>query len=545
MAILYKTAKKACQSLAKTVNDMSSGLSFYVIPHHSGQRNDALTIEAANFAGHKAEQFMRRIISNKSRQEDSTCFLGTAIAFEQSFLGLRYKPHRISIITVNVDQYEDMNGLKADLYHHLWIALDKDEQVRKTDHGGQHEHHKHPIKADKKDITFRNLKADIFTVLMQSFENIPDAAITLGTTRAHQAVHAEATHKSLYYIFPLAMEACQFILNDIQRTPHHQQGQITLAQKLSADIAENINEDSLESWWTFAEPAATMAWLDYTPQQILSACVNSGVDPLVRANGLLLQEILGIELLSPKDLVSIYNSFGDKEKLEELHQQQSDVSFEDALIQGLKLESNRPFLDEALFQNERLSQGKAIGWTASALQASARAFDKALQSGRTPEQAARLEYEGVKTKNNWENLESLSLKILEARQDGDTTMLESIVETYADDQDYRNILESFKQTLNDPAYTNKLSVDPAPSGPALGQEPKPQGPALELSNAPATPAAAPAAPGPASPGMGMGMGATPPPLRAVKPLGANKDSTSAETPSDALPASEEKKTDSE
>ena len=537
MAILYKTAKQVCQHLTKTVNDMTNGLNFYVIPHHGGQRNDALTIEASEFSGHKAEQFMRRIISNKARQEDSTCFLGTAIAFEQSFFGLRYKPHRISIITVNIDQYEDMNELKADLYHHLWIALDKDEKIKKTDHGGQHEHHKYPIKADKRDITFRNLKADVFSVLMQSFENIPDAALTLATTRAQQAVHAEATHKTLYYIFPLAMESCQFLLNDLQRIPHHQQAQILLAQKLCEDIADNINDDSLESWWMFAEPAATMAWLDYTPQQILSACVNSGVDPLVRANGLLLQEILGIELLPPKELLSVYNSFGGKEQIEELHHHKSDESFEDALVQGLKLESNRPFLDEALFQNERLSQGKAIGWTASALQASARAFDKALQSGRTPEQAARLEYEGVKSKSNWESLESLSLKILEARQEGETTMLESIIETYADDQDYYNILESFKQTLNDPAYTNKLSIDPAPSGPALGQEPKPQAPALELANAPATPAAAMSAPS-------MGMGGTPPPLRAIKPLGGNnKVNTPPSNTEDNTEATDKKATD--
>jgi len=524
MAILYKNAKQICQQLSKTVNEMQHGLSFYAIPHHDGQRNDALTIEATNFSGHKAEQFMRRIISNHRLKDDQTSYLGTAIAFEQGFLGLYYKSLRISLLTVNIDQYDNLNELQADLYHHLWLALAKDAEVKKAEHGGQHEHSKYPIKSDKMALTRRNLKADIFSVLMQSFDNIPDAPLTLGQQRSLQAVKAEPSHKALYYAFPLAMESCQFLLNDLQRLPINQQSKITIALKLAEDISLNVSDESIHSWWEFAEPAATMAWLDYTEQEILSACVNSGLDPLIRANGILLQEILGVELLSPKDLKSIYNSFGDKAKLKELHDEQSDSSFEQALIQGIKTSSNRPFLDEALFQNERLSQGKALGWTASALQASAKAFDKALKSGRTPEQAARLEYEGVKSHSEWDSLESLSHRILEARQDGATTTLESVVEHYASNQDYRNILESFEKTLADPAYTNKLSVDPAPVMPAATPAtPAPQAPAQQLSAAPQQ-ALAPAAPG----GMGGGgMSGAIPPLRASKPLGKNSPNNDA------------------
>tara|TARA_R110002126_G_scaffold13118_1_gene56168 strand:- start:411185 stop:412807 length:1623 start_codon:yes stop_codon:yes gene_type:complete len=521
MAILYKNAKLICQNLSKTVNEMQHGLSFFAIPHHDGQRNDALTIEATNFSGHKAEQFMRRIISNNRLKDDQTSYLGAAVAFEQGLFGMYYKALRISLLTVNIDQYDDLNELKADLYHHLWLALNKDAEIKKAEHGGQHEHHKYPMKSDKLALTRRNLNADIFSVLMQSFENIPDAPLTLGKTRSTQAVKAEPSHKALYYAFPLAMEACQFLLDDLQRMPINQQSQITIALKLAEEVSSNVNDESIQSWWEFAEPAATMAWLDYSKQEILSACVNSGLDPLIRANGILLQEILDVELLSPKDLKSIYNSFGDKAALKELHEEQGDTSFEEALIQGIKTSSNRPFLDEALFQNERLSQGKALGWTASALQASAKAFDKALKTGRTPEQAARLEYEGVKSHSEWESLESLSHKILEARQDGGTTTLEGVVDHYAENQDYRNILESFEKTLADPAYTSKLSVDPSPVMPAAKPAgPAPQTPALELSAAPqqaatpATPAAAPAMGGMG----GMGGG---PPLRASKPLGKN------------------------
>jgi hypothetical protein len=471
MAILYKNAKLICQNLSKTINEMQHGLSFYAIPHHDGQRNDALTIEATNFSGHKAEQFMRRIISNNRLKDDQTSYLGAAVAFEQGLFGMYYKSLRISLLTVNIDQYDDLNALKADLYHHLWLALNKDSEIKKAEHGGQHEHHKYPMKSDKLDLTRRNLKADIFSVLMQSFENIPDAPLTLGQTRSLQAIKAEPSHKALFYAFPLAMEACQFLLNDLQRLPINQQSQVTIALKLAEDVSSNVSDESIQSWWEFAEPAATMAWLDYSKQEILSACVNSGLDPLIRANGILLQEILDVELLSPKDLKDIYNSFGDKAALKELHEEQGDTSFEEALIQGIKTSSNRPFLDEALFQNERLSQGKALGWSASALQASAKAFDKALKTGRTPEQAARLEYEGVKSHSDWESLESLSQKVLEARQE--------------------------------------LSAAP------------------QQAAAPATPAAAPAM------GMGAGMGSIPP-LRASKPLGKNippLDDTEGKTPS--------------
>ena len=53
MAILYKNAKTLCQQLASTITDTHTGLSFFIIPHHDGQRHDTLTIEASNFSGHK------------------------------------------------------------------------------------------------------------------------------------------------------------------------------------------------------------------------------------------------------------------------------------------------------------------------------------------------------------------------------------------------------------------------------------------------------------------------------------------------------------
>ncbi len=520
MAILYKNAKTLCQQLASTITDTHTGLSFFIIPHHDGQRHDALTIEASNFSGHKAEQFMRRIISNTRLKEDNTSFLGSAVAFEQGFLGLYYKSLRISLLTVNIDQYEDLNELKCDLYHHLWLALAKDDEIKKAEHGGQHEHHKYPLKMDKMELTLRNLKADIFSVLMQTFENIPNAPLEMGKLRALQTIKAEATHRPAFYAYPLAMEACQFLLNDLNRFPMSQSGQITLALKLTEDVAATVSAESIESWWEFAEPAATMAWLDYSEAEILSACVNSGLDPLIRANGILLQEILDVPSLSPKDLQYVYNSFGDKEAIHELHIEKSDESFEEALKQGIKTSSNRPFLDEALIQNERLSQGKALGWTATALQASAKAFDKALKSGRTPEQAARLEYEGVKSHEDWDTLEQLSLDILAARQDGATTTLQTVMEHYEDNEDYRNILQSFEQTLKDPAYAKTLSIDPAPQAPAAApQGPAPQAPQQELGP---KVAAAPAAPGMG--GMG-GMGGSAP-LRATKPLGQNDQAES-------------------
>ncbi len=515
MSILYKNAKTYCQQLANTISDMNPGLSFFIIPHHEGQRHDALTIEASNFTGHKAEAFMRRIISNTRTKEDSTSFLGIAIAFEQGFMKLYYKALRIAIVTVNIDQYEDLNGMKTDLFHHLWLAISKDEEVKKADHGGQHEHHKYPLKMDKMELTRRNLRADIFSVLMQTFDGIPDAPLEMSKLRSTQTVNAEATHRPAFYAFPLAMEACQFLINDLNRFPMAMQGQVSLALKLTEDLNSTISDESIESWWDFAEPAATMAWLDYSEAEILSSCINSGLDPLIRANGILLQEIMDVPLLSPKELQSVYNSFGDKDNLHELHVQKSDESFEEALKQGIKTSSNRPFLDEALIQNERLSQGKALGWTATALQASAKAFDKALKSGRTPEQAARLEYEGAKSHDNWDSLEKLSLDILAARQDGATTTLQSVIEHYEDNEDYRNILQSFEQTLKDPAYAKTLAVDPTPQAPAAAPAgPAPAAPTQELGP---KVAAAPAAPGLGG-GLGGGMGGGGA-LRATKPLG--------------------------
>jgi len=170
-----------------------------------------------------------------------------------------------------------------------------------------------------------------------------------------------------------------------------------------------------------------------------------------------------------------YNAFLNHEHNQTLHRVMIEKAFEEAIAKGAAEESGQPLIVAANQQNDDLAEGRILGWCANALQAAGRAFENALSSGISPEQAARLEFEGTKNTSNWDSLRKIGDEIIDQKRKGFGTTLGTVAEICSQNPLFSPILNSIKVTMKDPSYTraldaaNDLSVTKpafAPAGPA-------------------------------------------------------------------------------
>jgi hypothetical protein len=283
---------------------------------------------------------------------------------------------------------------------------------------------------------------------------------------------------------------------------------------MSLDVGRAFDQHNIQQWWDFSIPAQDMAWRGFTKSEILGAAVNTSNDPFVRSIGYLIHEVTEIEPDTAASLEHTYNAFMDPEVNMKLHREMVDTVFEEAIsnTDGDDGDTGRALRDAANKQNEDLTEGRILGWCANALQDAAKAVEKALATGASPIQAARMQFEGNRHLPEWKDLKNLGDKIVDQRKEGIAVTLGHIAEICHNHPSFAPVLNSLKITMNDPSYVQELTaandLAMAPKGPALEPNaPAPKGPAPKgLENAPKASELAPNAPIPAPSLGGSGRG---------------------------------------
>lgn len=504
MTLRLDTIEHLCADVASEVRSAYPDLSLHVLIHHRGQLAERIALSEHEIIRHPASQTGTMILK-KAIGQDRSSFLGMAVHHDKGFLGLTSQDHILALANLNISEFQNLQEMKTYLYHLAWHAIDLTEIRRKPEY--RKKYMSGPMIPKRSPLNFAkaNLQADVFAAIMSALHGDDQALSKLAEKRAEYPLLTLSTIKAEDYPFIVAMESTQFSFENINRDSLKPGRFISTARQISLEVGFTFDDASIRQWWSFAEPAQDMAWRGLSREQILGASVFTSEDPYVRATGYLISEVLGIQPTPSFDMAGMYNAFQDSEKNKILHQEKMEQIFQEAIKAGIAEESGIPLLNAANIQNEHLTEGKILGWCATALQSAARAFEQALVTGGSPDQAARHEFDGVKEHIGWDSLKQLSDSIIDRRRMGHSLTMGSVAEICNEHPLFAPILGSIKITMNDPSYVQKLAVandlSLRPSAP-VPQAPAPVSPAPKAL-APVSPAPqAPAFTAPSAPGLG-------------------------------------------
>jgi hypothetical protein len=486
MALQIDTVSHACEMITRQIRDSYRQLTINFVVHHDGQVSEALSLAAQDMLSHPAAETALHII-RKKRQTQESALLGTAVAKEQILFGLASRETALALCTLNIDDFDNLKEARRYAYHLAWHAIDAFEfhntPATREDGNSRVVVRKRNALA----IAAANLRADAFSAIMCSLQDDYEAIRKLAALRGMAAISRRSGHTPEYYPFAIAMEAAEFAAQQLRKKNLPRKKLVTSALQSARAIGKTFDDVLLRQWLGFSQPAQDMAWRGFEKDEILSAAINTSQNTYVRAAGYLISEITGIPPASILEINESYSPFADDRFNEKLHQKLVEKTFEDVIAEGLKRNSSDPFFETAERQNQELTEGRVVGWCASALHSAARGFDQALVSGNSPAAAARREFESEKEKTTWETLKDLGKNIIRNTRNGQPMTLSSVEELARNTAAAAAISRSIQATIKTAAYQQRMDNAAelhVRSGPKpLGIEPfipvvtAPQGPA--------------------------------------------------------------------
>ena len=500
MAITIAQIEKIIKNITHETESAYEGLSLFFITHKLGRMRESIALAEHEIISHPAGNAARAIIRKHSVSEKSA-FLGLAIASTSKMMGLKRTDHLLGLFNINTDEFNNEDEARAQIYHLAWHAIDLFQIRQNPTYKKKFKSGPMVPKRSPMNLAKASLQADAFALTLSTLKKEADLLPLLSSKRASNALKDNNNHKPEDYPSVIAMDACKQAIKEISSNNSTQEQQnIITARQLSVNVGHAFDEENIRQWWNFTIPAQDMAWRGFTKEEILGAAIHTSNDPFVRSMGYLIQEVTEIEPTDTDTLKQGYNAFIDPEILSTLHKEMVDTIFEEAMTQGLAESSNRAFLNAANKLNERLTDGHILGWCSNALQDAAQAFERALLNGASPDQAARMQFEGNKNHPQWESLKQLGKDIIDQKRQGFAVTMGHIAEICHNHPAFSPVLDSLKVTMNDPAYIQKLEAsndfNVIPSAPAPTAAP----------SAPAPKAPAPNTPIPQAPAMGPSLG---------------------------------------
>jgi hypothetical protein len=489
MAVSKSQILEITKKISKDIEKSYEGLSLYFVLHGNGQMREALDLAEHEVISHQACDSARTIIRNQPITQNSN-FLGLAIGQEKKFFGLKKVDHILGIFNINHDEFKDESDARSEIYALAWHAIDLYEIRQQKRY--KHKFAKGPMVPKRSEINFSkaSLQADIFAITLSALKKEDDLFKPLFLKRAENSLLAISNNSPAQYPSVIAMDAYKTALKKARVKQTSTANLVICARTLSVEVGHAFNVESVKQWWNFSIPAQDMAWRGINKEDILGAALHTSADPYVRSIGYLIQEVTGIKPSEANTIKYIHNSFVDEDILTCLHKEIVDTIFEDAISQGMKEASHRPFLNAANKLNEALTEGRILGWCSNALNESALAFERALLNGAPPEQAARMQFNGNKAHPKWSSLKELGEDIIDQKRKGFAVTMGHIAEICHNNSSFSPILESIQMTMKDPAYlqkleaANDLNITPnIPKAPSLGSNlgpktPAPQGPSM-------------------------------------------------------------------
>ena len=502
MTLSVEAIQAICDDITREVEKAYEGLSLYFVIHGQGKMRDAIALAEHEIVSHPSGNAARAIVKRHTKSERSA-FLGIAIASKSKMLGFKKEDSLLALFNINKDHYRTEEDVRGQVYHLVWHAIDLYEIRQEPAYKRKFKSGPMVPKRSPLNLSKANLQADVFTSVVMSLKkhaldraSEDNIAKLISRLRGVMSLNAIHDYKAEDYPSVIAVQSCEIVVQELLENLPPPEEFLSSARRVSLDVGHAYDENNIKQWWDFSIPAQDMAWRGFTREEILGAALNTSDNPFVRSVGYLIHEVTNVDPVSAASLEHSYNAFVDPEMNMKLHREMVDTIFEEAITKVTEESDTRALKEAANLQNEQLTDGRILGWCASALQDAARAFENAVSSGKSPDQAARLEFEGNRDIADWETLTDLGNKVVEQKRQGVAVTMGHIAEICNEHPAFAPVLGALKITMNDPSYVQKLEAanDLSIAAPSLG----PKTPGLSL-DGPELKGPAPKAPGPKGP----------------------------------------------
>ncbi len=432
--------------LARDIRSFASDLRIVYAVHRQGQLKNTLEMLEDTFFDHPAGRIAASIAGRGFPDHEPTAFHGLCAKRNHHLVGFNTADSYLAVISVNVDEFTEFTTLLLEMYRQTWMALELTAFFRSKPNEKIPERPLN-IKRNPLGEARVNLRADLFAVFMMNNEGYDTVLSELVYTRSIDSLTGTIGIFPERFPFPMIAQTVSYALTDI--VPHLSPSKSSLlrAFELTSELSASVDEPQLKLWIRFAETAQDMAWRGYKPETILGCAIHTSDDAFLRAIAHKVSEFSHITPQTLDQVWMFYNGFIGIQDNYPIHAALIEQAFDTALESSIELGHGEPFFKIAKLQNEALTQGRFIGWCASALQSAGRVYREANATGIPPAEAARIEFESLCYTVPLNAIYKLGRKIISYRQEGHHLTFEDMVTIIREQGDVEQIALSYENIL--------------------------------------------------------------------------------------------------
>lgn len=432
----------ACNVVRRQVEEEFRNLSIQFIVHKAGEREKTVVAKKNHILSRPAgRKVYDRLIMTKNIHGESTEFTGL-IVNHYKFFGLLNKKHHTAVFFINSDEFLIDQNAKHQLYHLVWHSVACYKESMQDTESDNKKKGSYIIKAveDKFQKSMHNLMADVFGAVMMEAQGHSGFIKDLNIKRATDALTPTKHYESDSYPFPVACEACQFVYDDLKDTIDPKTKIINQVMDLASEVSSTYGDSSIEEWRSFSVPAQEMAWMGYTPEEILGTAIYTSEDTHVRAIAYMIAETIDVE---PETNIKniFYNPFIEDAVNERNHTRDAEEHFQ-AVLADLEENGNVDvFKKEAKKQTMRLLMGVPTGWAAPALIKASQHYDNNPENDFSK---IRQAYYECWQSLSWEFMKKLSDIIIDIKKSGQEATEEALIEKLDKKDAFKMVVDTLK-----------------------------------------------------------------------------------------------------
>jgi hypothetical protein len=450
----------------KNAKNQVKSMSFCVV-FHNGQniREKLIKQVIADYQKHPSERALKYIAA-KAPLSVHSGITGVSCAHIKAMFGLSTKADYHALLAINTSEIKRSKDLEMLLLKAVSHALDIADKYETKFNAKSATYFPIIAKENPLNRAHINLKSDIFAAIVRYFSGEKDAIENIAKERSARALEPKTRFAPEEYPFLMAIETLKYTLDDLESKPGA--GQIyAKARDISKKVMTTFEISQIHQWWNFAKSAQDMAWRGHKAEDIISFAINTSDDPYIRATGLLMADVLGIEPNADLDLYNQHNTFATHEQNARAHKKAIDELFEKIVDEAVRKDDSRPIYDAANSQNLKLTEGKVLGWCAHALQAAGKRFDHQRKEGIQAIDLIRDEFVEQIEDSLWDTLNEFSEEVIKSTRKDGMLSTDDVIGIAQANPHFTVLLNSIMATLNDPGYIAKLEAanDMAPKGP--------------------------------------------------------------------------------
>lgn len=446
--------ENVCAGISDNMRTVFPNFNLFFLIGPAEKKPTLVTSVLTKISGHPALNEAFLILKNWTSSPKKSAFLGLSEGQDDMLFSFKSvpEPKTLGFIAIDTSLYNELTQALHDVYALTAIFLSTYSN-----------HLKNPIHQNGN--IFANtssqiasarlhLKADIYSTLQLIKDGQYDAAGRLAKQRSLETLSPQPHITPEEFPFPIALDIINYTIEkQLSSTISKYSTDPILSQyQLAEQITACFNIENLQSWLQFANCSQTMAWIGFTPSQILGAAINTSTNPFIKAIGHILAELTNLAPTEESHLPNGYNPFVAEEINKIRHERMIEETCEMVLMHAIEAESHIPLIRVANNQNDALLKGKIFGWCAAALQAAAKAYIGAKDRGIPPIQAARLEFQSVYLQSDWKLLQQLGQDVIENCRHGKEMTMDHLVKWSTDRIETRFLSESLALTLSDSNY---------------------------------------------------------------------------------------------